>query len=105
LWQLRSALRSGDVWVVHSRRYADPATYLIPAAEWPHRRPEVIRQTGTPAEGEHRLQEREAELETVLTRVDRLLARKDSELRVEDKRLVLTTPRRGGTARKCGRVS
>ena len=90
LWQLRSALRAGDVWVAHSRRYADPATYLIPATEWPHRRPEVIRQTGTPAEGEHRLQEREAELETALTRVDRLLARKDSELRVEGKRLVLT---------------
>ena len=67
-----------------------PATYLIPATEWPHRRPEVLRQTGTPAEGEHRLQEREAELETVLAQVDRLLARKDSDLRVEDKRLVLT---------------
>lgn len=28
LWQLRSALRAGDIWVAHSRRYADPATYL-----------------------------------------------------------------------------
>lgn len=26
LWQLRSALRAGDVWVAHSRRSADPAT-------------------------------------------------------------------------------
>ena len=90
LWQLRSALRAGDVWVTHSRRYADPATYLIPAAEWPQRRPDVIQQTGTPGEGEHRLQEREAELGTWLAQVDRLLARKDSDLRVEDKRLVLT---------------
>ena len=63
LWQLRSALRAGDIWVAHSRRYADPATYLIPPTEWPQRRPEVIRQTGTPGEGEHRLQEREAELD------------------------------------------
>ena len=31
LWQLRSALRAGDIWVAHSRRYADPATYLIPS--------------------------------------------------------------------------
>jgi hypothetical protein len=35
LWHLRSALRSGRVWVEHSRRYADPDTYLIPPAEWP----------------------------------------------------------------------
>jgi hypothetical protein len=26
LWHLRSALRSGSVWVEHSRRYADPDT-------------------------------------------------------------------------------
>jgi hypothetical protein len=76
--------------VAPSRRYADPAPSRIPAAAWPHRRPEGLRQTGTPADGEHRLQEREAELATALTRVARLLARKDSELRVEDQRLVLT---------------
>jgi hypothetical protein len=90
LWHLRSALRAGDVWVAHSRRYADPATYLIPAAAWPHRRPEVLRQTGTPGEGEPRLRERETELDHWLTQVHRRLARKDSDLRVEDKRLVLT---------------
>jgi hypothetical protein len=49
LWHLRSALRSGSVWVEHSRRYADPATYLIPPTEWPSRRLEVVRQTGTPS--------------------------------------------------------
>jgi Domain of unknown function (DUF4158) len=37
LWHLRSALRSGSVWIEHSRRYADPDTYLIPPAEWPSR--------------------------------------------------------------------
>lgn len=90
LWQLRSALRAGDIWVAHSRRYADPATYLIPATAWPHRRAEVLRQTETPGEGEQRLQEREAELDIWLAEAHRLLARKDSGLRVEDKRLVLT---------------
>ena len=90
LWQLRSALRAGDIWVAHSRRYADPATYLIPPPAWPHRRAEVIRQTGTPGDAEPRLQEREVELEHWLAQVHRLLARKDSGLRVEDKRLVLT---------------
>jgi hypothetical protein len=90
LWQLRSALRAGDVWVAPRRRYADPAPSRMPAAAWPHRRPDGLRQTGTPADGEHRLQEREAALATALTRGDRLVARKDSALRVEDKRLVLT---------------
>ncbi|MEE8290422.1 MAG: DUF4158 domain-containing protein, partial [Candidatus Tectomicrobia bacterium] len=51
LWHLRSAFRSGNVWVEHSRRYADPDTYLIPPAEWPGRRLEVTRQTGTPSDG------------------------------------------------------
>jgi Tn3 transposase DDE domain len=90
LWQLRSALRAGDIWVAHRRRYADPATYLIPATAWPHRRSEVLRQTGTPGEAEPRLQEREAELDHWRAQVHRRLARKDSDLRVEDKRLVLT---------------
>jgi TnpA family transposase len=90
LWHLRSALRSGRVWVEHSRRYADPDTYLIPPAEWPGQRPEVIRQTGTPGDGLKRLEEREAELEACMGQVEKLLARKDSHVRVEDNDLVLS---------------
>jgi hypothetical protein len=30
LWELRGALRAGDVWLEGSRRYANPETYLIP---------------------------------------------------------------------------
>ena len=45
LWNLRSALRAGNIWVGHSRRYTNPDTYLIPPAEWPRWRPEVVRQT------------------------------------------------------------
>jgi TnpA family transposase len=90
LWHLRSALRSGSVWVEHSRRYADPDTYLIPPAEWPGRRLEVIRQTGTPSEGLQRLVERETELEARMAQVETLLARKDSHVRVEDDELILS---------------
>jgi TnpA family transposase len=90
LWHLRSALRSGSVWVEHSRRYADPDTYLIPPAEWPSRRLEVIRQTGTPGEGLQRLVERETELEACMAQVEKLLARKDSHIRVEDDELILS---------------
>src|SRR5262249_26449238 len=87
LWHPRSAVRAGDVGVPPGRPCPDPATYPSPATAWPHRRPEVLRQTGTPGEGEARLQERETELDHWLTQVHRRLARKDSDLRVEDKRL------------------
>ena len=90
LWHLRSALRSGSIWVEHSRRYADPDTYLLPPAEWPSRRLEVIRQTGTPGEGLQRLVERETELEACLAQVETLLARKDSPVRIEDDELILS---------------
>src|SRR6266568_5448987 len=90
LWHLRSALRSGSVWVEHSRRYADPDTYLIPPAEWPSRRLEVIRQTGTPGEGLKRLREREAELAACMAQVETRLARKDRQLRIEEDELILS---------------
>jgi TnpA family transposase len=90
LWQLRSALRAGNIWVAHSRRYANPDTYLIPPADWPHWRPEVTQQTGTPGDGATRLAEREAELARAMADVERLLARKDSHLRVEKDALVLS---------------
>jgi hypothetical protein len=90
LWPLRSALRAGNIWVEHSRRDANPDTYLIPPAEWSRWRPAVVRQTGTPSQGLERLHEREAELETTMAQVERLLARKDSHLRIEEDQLVLS---------------
>jgi TnpA family transposase len=90
LWHLRSALRAGNIWVAYSRRYANPETYLIPPAEWPRWRPEVIRQTGTPSDGPTRLAEREAELACAMADVERLLARKDSHVRVEKDEIVLS---------------
>jgi TnpA family transposase len=90
LWNLRSAMRAGNIWVGHSRRYTNPDTYLIPPVEWPRWRPEVVRQTGTPSQGIERLEAREAELDGAMAQVERLLARKDSHVRIEEDRLVLT---------------
>ena len=58
--------------------------------EWPSRRLEVIRQTGTPGEGLPRLVERETELEACLAQVEKLLACKDSHVRIEDDELILS---------------
>src|SRR4029453_3291980 len=61
-----------------------------PPAEWPGRRLEVIRQTGIPGEGLQRLGERETELEARMAQVEKLLARTDSHIRVEDDELILS---------------
>jgi hypothetical protein len=75
LWELRGALRGGNVWVQPSRRYANPDTYLIPQDRWPTLRPEVCQQIRAPADGAQRLEERGRELGELLPRVDRMLAR------------------------------
>jgi hypothetical protein len=77
LWELRAALRAGDVWLDHGRRYADPETYLIPRDRWPGSRPEALRLTGLPETGAERLAQRGAELHGVLDRLDRGLPSND----------------------------
>jgi len=47
LWELRAALRSGDVWLERSRRYANPESYLIPPVQWQSLRGEVYQQLNT----------------------------------------------------------
>ena len=90
LWELRLALRSGDVFVEHARRIADPNTYLIPLEAWPEQRQDVMRLTFTPATGETRLKEREAELQILAERVEFLHANKQSWLRKERGKWILT---------------
>src|SRR5213078_3085899 len=74
LWELRGALRAGDVWLEGSRRYADPQTYLIPREAWPGLRAEVCREIQAPEDGIDRLCEREKELSGLLDRVEAVLA-------------------------------
>jgi hypothetical protein len=60
---------------------------LIPPSEWPAQRSEVIRQTGTPSNGLERYEEREAALEACMGQVEKLLARKNSHVLIEDDEL------------------
>ncbi len=70
---LRDGLRSGDVYVPGSRRYADPAAYMLTPAQWEPQRTEFCRLVGKSADPAHalatasdELHEAVAELETVL---------------------------------------
>lgn len=89
LWVLRGALRSGDVWLDHSRQYANLDSYLIPSNQWPSLRPEFCRQVNTPQDGAVRLQEREDEISQLLPKVDRLLLH-DDNLRLENGKVVVS---------------
>ena len=89
LWVLRQNLRSGDVYVSHSRRFTELESYLIPQDEWPQHRLEVLQLTGTPQEAEVRYYQREQELVALLERVETLL-NGEGDLREEKGKLVLT---------------
>ena len=89
LWQLRAALRSGDVWIEKSRRYANVKSYLMPPDRWKKLKPEVCRQIKAPEDGTQRLHEREKELEELFFRVEGIISEEDS-VRLEDKRIVVS---------------
>jgi TnpA family transposase len=95
LWELRGALRSGNVWVRSSRRYADPESYLVPASKWADIRTEVCRQTGTPEAASARLAERVEELNALLPQTEQMLS-EDGEVYVKDG-LLHVSPHRAET--------
>jgi len=71
---LRDALRSGDVFVPGSRRYANPIAYLIPQDAWAGEREEFCRLSGIPAEPATALTLVETELATAISELDGVLA-------------------------------
>ena len=88
LSELRAALRAGDIWVVGSRRYANPETYLIPPSRWPELRPDAVALVGVPLAGEDRLATCAQELTESLHRLDQVLDQENS-IRVVDGELVV----------------
>jgi TnpA family transposase len=71
LFELRTKLRSGDIWVEGSRRYARLDSYLIPAEDWSEMRPAVCDLLSLPEDGAVRLQIRQAELQELFGQFDR----------------------------------
>jgi TnpA family transposase len=89
LWELRGALRAGNVWLECSRRYANPETYLIPPERWGALRPEVCRQIQMPEGRSARLEERSRQLRELLPRVDDLLTQ-NGKARMDKGRLIVS---------------
>lgn len=97
--ELKNGLKSGDVWVPGSRKYADFEDYLLPRSTW-----ERIRGNGGPPVAinpnlAEYLAERAAELQRELSEVGRLISRgKLRDVRLEDgelkfKRAKTTVPK------------
>ncbi|NYH55362.1 TnpA family transposase [Nocardiopsis arvandica] len=81
---LRDGLRSGNVHVPASRRYADPASYLMPKEAWADKRTEFCAEVGTPREATEALAQADDELHTALAGLELVLDRGEGPARLSD---------------------
>ena len=89
LWELRTALRSGNIWLSNSRRYANPESYLIPKTEWLALKSEVCQQIQVSELGTPTIEQRCQELSALLSQFDASF--KDNEqVRIEKDKLVVS---------------
>jgi TnpA family transposase len=90
LWILRQQLRSGDIYLSHSRRFSTLESYFMSKEEWQKQRQETVSLLGTPIDATVRLAEREAELLRLIEQVEALLNEAEGDLREEKGNLVLS---------------
>jgi hypothetical protein len=90
LYELRNSLRSGNIWVEGSRRYANPSTYLIPPDRWPSLRREVCTQLNISEKGLDIVRKHETTMRDLLETGESMLASNESAVRVEKEKLVVS---------------
>ncbi|MFC4899487.1 Tn3 family transposase [Streptosporangium amethystogenes subsp. fukuiense] len=71
---LRDGLRSGDIFVPGSRRYADPSTYLYTPEQWQPKQAAFCTLVGKPATAADALAQGKEELHTALAELEKTLA-------------------------------
>lgn len=89
MWVLRDALRSGRIWVEHSRRYTHLDTYLMPTQLWQDQRNTFFELVPIEPVCDDRLQHLHTQLALAFETLHQQLPH-DEALRLEDDRLVLT---------------
>jgi TnpA family transposase len=87
VWVLREKLRSGDVYVKHSRRYAPLESYLIPKEVWSQQRSLIYELTSTPRTAEVRLDQHKTELKHLCQSVETALVDATDALRLKQGQL------------------
>jgi hypothetical protein len=84
LYGLPDGLRSGDVFVPGSRRYADPGSHLIPGGQWQLHRAEFCQLVGKTPNVRQALAEAGEELDAALTDLDTVLADGTGPVRLDE---------------------
>jgi TnpA family transposase len=89
LWEMRTALRNGNLWIEGARRYTNPESYLIALARWPSLRTEACGLMKAPADGRARFQQRVAEYKQAAAQLDQQLSG-HNRVRIEDGELIVS---------------
>ncbi|BAS18377.1 transposase for transposon Tn21 (plasmid) [Arthrobacter sp. Hiyo8] len=92
LLALRDGLRTGDVFVPGSRRYSDPAAYLLTPERWGLQRDEFCQLVGKPADPAAALASMEEELNEALSGLEEVLARGDGPVRLDENGDLVISP-------------
>lgn len=92
LLALRDGLRTGDMFVPGSRRYSNPAAYLLSPEKWTDQRAEFCRLVGKPADALTGLAEVEDELRTALGELEQTLAEGHGPVRLDDEGDLVISP-------------
>ncbi|MGV2831766.1 hypothetical protein [Myxosarcina sp. GI1(2024)] len=89
LWELRTALRSGNIWIINSCRYANPESYLIPKNQWTKLKLEVCQQIQVSEGANHTIELKKQELSRLLFQFDATF-QDNEQVRIEKDRLVVS---------------
>nr|WP_245673269.1 Tn3 family transposase [Nocardia lijiangensis] len=81
---LRDGLRSGDVYVPGSRRYADPASYLLTPEQWAPQRAEFCRLVGKSADPDRSVAAMTKEWGEAIGELEKVLAEGDGPVRLDE---------------------
>ncbi len=84
LLELRDGLRSGDVWVPGSRRYANPSSYLLAPDEWAVERTDFCRLVNKPTAARHALGQLRDELNDAVAGLEAVLDDGTGPVRLDD---------------------
>lgn len=84
LYGIRDGLRSGDVYVPGSRRYANPMSHLIPHPQWDLQRGEFCQLVSKPADGRAAVEHAAEELDAALGELEAVLADGSGSVRLDE---------------------
>lgn len=91
LSRLRDRLRSGDVYVDYSRKYASPNVYLMPQTHWQSHQADLLALLGYRDATAYQLDEQLAQLESNLPLMEQILAQ-EGDIRLDEEGELVVTP-------------